>query len=335
VNLFDSNTGGFRQNPEIGVNILSSTDVVWIRYATNDKDLGAPDRKAFLHYLEESQDPVTGNICHARGPASQGHCDAHAFWQAVRAIHLLGGRLQFFPHHLKSVLAPEGLAHWFDSVNWDCPKTSNHHEVLGLVPLLASLNDPEWTEVFYSKLAQQQDEVSGTWPRSQINISRTFAYTVLHIAAGKLPKFSEKIVDAMLASQGSNGFWDPDLPAFHTMDAAYLLARLPKTIHQREEEAREALVHLARELRQCFAEHQMTLLENPHRTLAITQTFGLLQEVFPQDFLSDRPYRFDWENNSVYACPVIGSYNEPSNAPPSTVRTFVKESSSPTDPHPR
>jgi hypothetical protein len=42
--LWDDKEGGFRQNAEIGVNLLSTTDVAWLRYATNDPDIGGKHR---------------------------------------------------------------------------------------------------------------------------------------------------------------------------------------------------------------------------------------------------------------------------------------------------
>jgi len=39
--------------------------------------------------------------------------------------------------------------------------------------------------------------------------------------------------------------------------------------------------------------------------LAVTHTFGLLQEAFPNEYKSERPYRFDWDKLDLYACKVI------------------------------
>ena len=52
------------------------------------------------------------------------------------------------------------------------------------MPLLANLNDPVWTDTFYRKIAEQQNPETGGFPRSKLNISRTFAYTALHRATG-------------------------------------------------------------------------------------------------------------------------------------------------------
>ena len=305
IGLYDEASGGFRQNADIGVNIMSSTDMVWMRYATNDPDPGAPDRAKLIAYLEAAQEPDTGMVRHDPGPAGQNHCDAHAFWQTVRALSILGGKLRHFPHHLASLVTPEGLAAWFDSIDWDSRDHSNHHEVLGIVPLLASLDDPEWTDVFYAKITEQQETDTGGWPRGETNISRTYAYTVIHLATGRVAPLPDRTTDTMLALQQPDAMWDGPPPAFHTMDAAYVLLRLPPLVGHRETDARAALRRLADALPESFIRNQRRYMDNPHKMLAVTQTFQLLQEAFPNDFPSIPPYRFDWDKPEVYACDVI------------------------------
>lgn len=306
VSLFDSETGGFRQSAQIGVNIMTSTDVAWMRYAASDPDIGAPDRERFIGYLARAQDPATGMVRHDRGPAGQGHCDGHAFWQTARALGILGGQLKRFPVHLAQVLTPSGLDAWFRGFDWTASGNGNHHEVLGLVPVLAGMNNPEWTDVFYQNIGSQQDDASGCWPQGgAINISRTFAYTALHMAGGRLPRRPEKILCAMLTMQTENGIWDNGMPGFHTMDAIFLLARLPGLINSREKEARDALRLTADRIRDIFAAFQPQLMDNPHKMLAMTHGLGLLQETFPEKFPSSIPFRFDWDRMEFYKHRVI------------------------------
>ena len=54
-----------------------------------------------------------------------------------------------------------------------------------------------------------------------------------------------------------------------------------------------------------YAAEQETLLRDPHHMLAVTHTFGLLQEAFPGQYTSQRPYRFDWDRLELYDCQVI------------------------------
>lgn len=308
VDLFDPASGGFRHNAEIGVNPLSSTDVIWMRYAANDPDLTAPDADAVRAYLQGLQEPDSGRVRHDPGPAGQGHSDAHAFWQTVRALNLIGAPLVHPPGFLAPLLTPDGLAQWFDSFDWNLgwhAGGGNHHEVLGLVPILASRDDPEWAEMYFRKIHEQQDPDTGTWPYGRTNISRTFAYTALHLAVGRIPPMAERVLDRMLDLQTPEGIWETMPPRFHTMDAIYVLTRLPARIGYREQDAHAGLVKANAVMREIFFQNQAHYCDNPHAMLALTHTFGLLQETFPDEYRSERPYRFEWDRPELYRCEVI------------------------------
>jgi hypothetical protein len=310
VSLFDAETGGFRQNAAVGVNPLSSTDLIWMRYATNDSDVGAPNREAVIAYLQGNQEPGSGRISY--GPAGQGHVDAHAFWQTVRALNILGAQLAHPPRYLAHLLTPDGLTRWFDSLDWNAmwrpgnTTAGNHHEVLGIIPVLASLSDPEWTEVCFQKIAEQQDQTTGAWPVGKPNISRTFAYTALYLAAGRIPPLPERVLDVMLELQQPDGVWENPLARFHTMDAIYVLTRLPGHIGgYRAADAHAGLVRASNAMRERFVQHQAQYLDNPHHMLSLTHSFGLLQETFPDEYPSQRPYRFDWDVPALYEVDAI------------------------------
>ena len=299
--LWDPGAGGFRKNADTGANLLNSTGVAWLRYATNDPDLARTHGQEWIRYLQRGQNPDTGEVSYEG--KGQGHGNGHAFWHTVRALNIVGGRLLHFPHHLRPLMTVEGLNAWFDATDWDGPD-SHHHEVLGLVPLLASLDDPAWACAFYGKIAEQQDETTATWPRTETSISRTFAYTAIHRATDRMPRDPEKIIDAMLSLQEATGFWKCE-PRFATMDAAYVLVRLPRVTGHRVDESRQALDRLAEALLDFYGRERKRIQQDPHWMLAVVHTFGLLQEQFPDRFPSQRPYRFDWDKPSMYRCDVI------------------------------
>lgn len=306
TSLFDPASGGFRSGLGSDVDLLSSADMIWIRYAANSADPGAPDRARILGYLQRAQDPLTGRISyHSRG---QGHSDGHAFWMVVRALAILGGQLSHFPAYQQPMMTAEGLASWFDGIDWSRvdrtdPRRSNHHEVLALIPVVASITG--LADVFLQKIGEQQDPISGTWPRGKTSISRTFAYSAVHLAAGKLPRHPDRIVSEMLRLQNASGTWDRELPGYATMDAAYLLVRLPPRIGHRQADATAALRKLSSAMRTVFAEEQPAFFANPHQLLAVVHTFGLLQEAFPDEYPAERSYRFDWDKLEMYVCDVI------------------------------
>lgn len=302
--LWVPESGGFRQSAKVGVNLMSTTDVAMVRYATADSDLRGPGHAAWVNYLRAAQDPQNGVIAYNPPRGGQTHSDGHAMWQTVRSLNILGGQLAHFPHYLRPVMTPEGLERWFDEDRGEA-SSSNHHNVLGLVPILASRNDQEWAEVFYRKIAEQQNPTNGGWPKSRINISRTFAYSCLHRATGRLPPHAEQIVDTILSLQRENGCWETN-PAFLTMDSAFILVRLPPLLNHREQDARLAMQRVGRAFHELLpAGFEAIAAGGTHRMVAIAHTLGFLQEAFPDDFPSQPGYRFNWDKPELFHCDVI------------------------------
>ncbi len=302
--LHDPATGGFRQDEAIGPNVLASSDMVWIGHAVGARELGGPDPGGLARFLASAQDPASGAIHHDPGPGGQGHGDGHAFWQVSRALRLLGAPPPTWPRALAPIAEPEGLDAWFGTRRWEAGGDGHHHDVLGLVPLIARRRNPALVETLLLNIDRQRDPASGTWPRgaAKPDVSRTFAYTALHLAVDELPAGSERIVDAMLDLQRPNGLWDLERPHFHTMDAAYLLVRLPRRLGgHRASDARDALDRLERATREALHAGRDAYAANPHAVLALVHTLGLLQEAFPERLPSEPHYRFDWDVLDQYA----------------------------------
>ena len=272
----------------------------------NDPDVGGGHREAWGRTLQQYQDPETGIVRYKRDEGGAIHSDGHGLWHTVRALNILGGQLLHFPHQLRDVTTSQGLEAWFDAVEWDTAHPGAHHDVLGIVPLLANLDDPAWADTFYRKIAEQQDADTGCFPRGKMNISRTFAYASLHLATGRMIPNAKKIVDNLLAHQDSSGFWERRVQ-FHTMDAAYVLVRVPPLLGYRERESRQALSRFAASLVSLYHDREEEIHRSTHCTLAFVHMFGLAQEAFPERFPSERPYRFDWDKPSMYRCDVIRS----------------------------
>lgn len=303
--LWDPARGGFRQNDRIGVNLMSTTDVAWMRYAVNDPDLCGDHREAWVRWLQRQQDPQTGIVRYNPRDGGLLHSDEHGLWHTVRALNILGAELLHFPETLRGAMSAKGLEAWFDAVDWEAnPRGGAHHKVLGLVPLLANIEDPAWVDTFYRMLAKQQNPETGCFPRSMLNVSRTFAYTSIHRATGRMPPNAKKTVDSILNAQKANGFWE-GTPQFHTMDATYILVRLPRALRHRQQDAAQALDRLAASLHDYYRENEERIHQETHRVLAIVHTFGLLQEAFPERFPSERPYRFDWDRPAMYAWSLV------------------------------
>jgi hypothetical protein len=272
----DGETLAFRMSSAARVNLLSTTDIAWIRYALND--LGGLEntaREKWVGWIQNEQ-KRDGHFEYtaAVGPGNM-HSNGHAFWHANRALRVLGSEIRTFPEYLRPATTAAGLKTWFAA--WEAQANRTHHDILGLIPILANTDDSDWVELFYGQLALQQDPETGTWPRGvTTNISRTFAYSAIFRATNRMPPQPEKIVDAMLRLQSEDGFWrERNHSFFSTMDAIYLLVRLPRLLGYKEREAMTALERIKSPMVALYLRKEDELLGNTHSMLAVVHAIGL------------------------------------------------------------
>mgnify|MGYP005813554123 CR=1 FL=1 len=302
----DGETIGYRMGRGGRANLLSTTDVAWIRYALNDLDgLSNATREKWARWIQNEQ-KADGHFeyTEAVGEGNM-HSHGHAFWHANRALRILGSEIRIFPEYLRPATTTAGLTSWFAA--WEAQVNRTHHDVLGLIPILANTDDAAWVECFYRDLARQQDPDTGTWPRGgPTNISRTFAYSVIFRANSRIPPQPEKIIDAMLRLQAEDGFWhDRNHSFFSTMDAIYVLTRLPRLTGYKEAEAMGALVRIKAPMAALYRRREDRLFGNTHGMLAVVHALGLLSETFPEEFPASKPWRFDWDKPDLFRCDLI------------------------------
>ena len=303
----DQDAGGYRMGVSGQVNLLSTTDIAWLRYALCDLDEIDPARRdKWVKWIRSQHDRNDGHYAYtdAVGDGNM-HSNGHAFWHASRALGILGGEIEVFPEYLRNATTLPGLEGWFG--RWEAQPNRTHHDILGLIPILANTDDAAWVECFYRNLARQQDPETGTWPRGgSTNISRTFAYSAVFRANNRIPPQPEKIVSAMLRLQSEDGFWrERNHSFFSTMDAIYLLARLPALIGFKEREAWAALERIKSPMLALYYAKHDTVMGNTHSMLAVVHAIGLLREVFPADFSSSHPWRFDWDKPELFRCELL------------------------------
>jgi hypothetical protein len=298
---------GYRMGTSGAVNLLSTTDIAWLRYATCDlEDLDATRREKWVRGIQNQQHKDDGRYQYTEAVGEGNmHSNGHAFWHANRALGILGSEIRIFPEYLRHAMTASGLEKWFAA--WEAQPVRTHHDILGLIPILANTDDTDWVGLFYQQLAQQQDPETGTWPRgATTNISRTFAYSAIFRATNRIPPQPEKIIDAMLRLQSEDGFWrERNHSFFSTMDAIYLLVRLPRLLGYREQEAMAALERIKSPMIALYLRKEDELLGNTHSMLAVVHAIGLLSEAFPGDFSASEPWRFDWDKPELFRCELL------------------------------
>jgi len=304
----ENGCGGYRMGKNGKVNLLSTTDAAWILYAINNlESVNEHQKEAWAKWLLEAQDKKDGHYSYtdAVGEGNM-HSNGHAFWHTNRALGILNKEISIFPEYLRSAMTVIGLNRWFQE--WENQANATHHDVLGLIPLLANTKNQDWIECFYNNISFQQNQETGTWPRNTQtpNISRTFAYTVIYRAANRIPPQPQKIVNAILSLQSTDGLWhDRNHSYFSTMDSIYILVRLPNLIDYKKEKAIEALKKAFNAVTKIYNTEKDTLMENTHAMLAVAHALGLLCEVFPEKFDYSKNWQFDWENLSLFRCSLL------------------------------
>lgn len=297
--------GAFRNGDAPEPNLPATLFTSYILYSIDALDENSCDQSKWVSWIHSQQNKKDGSYGFPPPTGSSRPRRGIAFWNAVRSLGILGSELSRFPEYQRDAMTVEGLRDWFET--WKALRDP-HHEVLALVPTLASHPDKAWVEAFFDELIDQQHSALGTWPKGHdpINISRTFAYSLIHIGMGRLPQQPEKIVDAMLDLQGIDGFWH-GRPAFATMDAVYLLSVFPREIGWREPDVDTALNRVADALIPYYQANAGRDKSDTHQFTAIAQTIALLSQALPHRFPTSRPWQFGWSNKDFWKCSVIAN----------------------------
>ena len=297
--LYLDDAGAFRNGDAPAPSLSSSLFIAYILFSMDAVDEAACDRAKWIAWIQSQQNAQDGSFAF---PPRTKPRRGIAFWNAVRVLNILGAQVARFPEEQRGAMTVGGLRQWFKT--WKA-SGDTHHEVLAHVPMLVGHPDAAWAEAFYEELTAQQHLLLGTWPNEgPANISRTFAYSLIHMGMDRLPPQADRIVDAMLPLQGADGFWHGG-PGFSTMDAVYLLSRLPKATGWREADANAALHRIADALVPHYSAHAERHKLDTHQFTAIVQTLALLSEALPERFATSRPWRFGWDNKAFWHCRAI------------------------------
>ena len=304
----ENGRGGYRMSNLKKANLLSTTDAAWLLYAMNNLEVVTEHhRKVWVQWLLDEQNKADGHYAYTDDVGKGNmHSNGHAFWHSNRALGILGSEISVFPELLRPAMSVEGLKNWF--IEWGKKPNETHHDVLGLVPLLANTKNQEWIDCYFEEISKQQNPQTGTWPKNttNVNISRTFAYSVLFRAVGRMPPQPEKIIDAMLSLQSDSGLWrDSNHSYFSSMDAVYILVRLPKLVNHKTDESVLALRKALEGFQKVYATEISFLKENTHAMLSVVHALGLLCEAFPGEFLYSKPWRFDWDKPALFQCGLL------------------------------
>lgn len=303
ASLWLEEPGAFRDGASEEPSLQASLFLCYILYSIDGLDAFEHRRGQWVQWIQAQQSEQDGSFSFSPAIGSARPRKGIALWNAVRGLNILGAQIERLPRYQRSTHTVEGLRDWFET--WKAWGDS-HHEVLALVPTLECHPDEAWGDAFFDELADQQHPMLGYWLKGDKppNISRTFAYSLIHIGMGRLPPQPDRIVDTMLDLQGADGFWNGAL-GYSTMDAIFLLGRLPEAISYREGDAEGVLNRTLDVLIPFYETEANRIREHIHPFAAMVQSLALLYEALPDRFATSRPWRFSWANRAIWRCEAI------------------------------
>lgn len=302
--LWLEGASAFRNGDDTDPHLPSTLFMAYILYTVNGLDQAHIDRRGWAAWVQTQQNPQNGSFAFPPPLGSSIPRKGIALWNAVRVLGILDAELLHYPEYQRNAHSIDGLRDWFET--WEALGDS-HHEVLALAPTLASHPDSAWQDAYFKELVTQQHPNLGTWPRGEKppNISRTFAYSLAHLGMDRIPPQPDRIIDAMIDLQDPNGLWHKGV-GFSTMDAVYLLLRLPEKTDHRQADAAAALTKTADTVIAQFEAGDVDRSDT-HKFAAPVQTLALLSQALPDRFTASHTWRFAWENREFWYSQTIAN----------------------------
>lgn len=296
--LWHENAGAFRNGNGSDAHLPGSLFIAYILYAVDGLNDTGIDIARWTAWIRAQQNEKDGSFAFPPPIGSSIPRKGIALWNAKRVLGILGGDLDRFPEYQREACTIDGLRDWFRG--WAALGDS-HHEILALAPIAISHPDDAWRDTFFEELDDQQHPHLGFWPKGDKppNISRTFAYTLLHLGMNRVPSNPEGIIDTILSLQSGDGLWQGGT-GFSTMDAIYLLSRLPRRTGHREPDAKAALSKTADRVIPIFHDLDAQDRSDTHRFTAPVLALALLSQALPDRFTSSQVWRFAWEDPTFW-----------------------------------
>jgi len=294
--------GAYRMRPGSPPDLYASADVAWIRWIQDDLDLEAAQRREWIAYIGDQQDPGDGSYRHLTG-----HCATHAFCHATGALNMLGGRQRHRPALLDAYLDVEGVPAWLDGIDW-VNQWGASHDVWGAgVPLVCTPSTPvEWTEAVFGWLDAEADPGTGFWRRG-VEASSPMQYLggAFHIwplyAALERPiPHPERVIDGVLALQRPSGSFGGGFD-YGNMDGVWVLQYLCERTDWRREEVLEALERNLHGLMEVYNRDPGRFFSSAHSTESRIATLAMLQAALPEAVRSALRWRNPWHRRELFA----------------------------------
>lgn len=284
--------------------LYGTTDMLISRSTIGRSPSDDAERDAWAAVINGFQDPRTGWY----RKRYTLHFRSHTAAYAVAALTLLG-RFPVRPvqEALRIAASPAATVAWLERVPWSIIWPSSHI-VAGLPAILhmTGAGGAEFWDTYFAWLDAHVHPQTGFWsrgvlhrvglrkPLAMVELGGAFHMHFLYAARGRRWPLPERVVDAALALQHPNGFWDADVSYCIDLDGLYSMIRSSQSAGgYRADDVREAagryLAQAERTL--CDREFLFAKYDNSHRLTGALSAIAECAKHYPELVVTERPWR--------------------------------------------
>lgn len=287
--------GCFRAGPGNEPDFYTSADaaILWTVMGENfGRLLSAEQRKQWIDYLREQQDPADGSF-----PECLQHSKQHGNGTAIGALGALGGRMKYPVHLYEAFDTPQKVVPWLETkIDWARQWGASHLFWGGMHCFsLSSQATPQWLDATFTWLDANLDPRTGWWRRGVPHADRhaplgggVHIMPIYQHHNRRFP-YPQQLIDSVLAMQLPEGRWHihHTLATYLEMDALYALACAGELAPgYRSADILSAAHRFGALLTRSWPalRQEVFTTMHPHMSLAVAGAFGLLQRLLPQEF---------------------------------------------------
>lgn len=294
--------GCYRAGPGCRPDLYASLDVALMRVIMGENLLETVTDEQRRQWI----DHINSFLLWRRGEEKDGsygdtlkHSALHANGMSIGALGVLGGQQACRVKLYEAFDTEDKVEHWLEhEVNWFIQWASSHKFWGGMHCYSMSKHCTDsWRRCVFAWLDANVDEQTGWWKKGTPHSDR---HQPLGGSVHILPiyehhdhpfPYPERVVDSVLALQLPNGRWfdrdDPCVMTYLELDALYALSVMRRWVPDyRKDEVHEAVVRYDKLVRDYWPETgvELTRKHHPHWILAAVGTFGLMQQLLPEQY---------------------------------------------------
>lgn len=316
--------GAYREAPQGRCDLYSSCDVALIMAIMGEsplETLSSAQRAEWIGFINSFV--ATGNPPDGSYTDRMGQSLLHANGMVIGALGVLGGQM---PHPVSLYEAfdrPEKVGPWLDSLDWNHAWPQSHAFWGGIHCFsMSGCASDEWLAAVFEWLDANMDQ-SGWWragtPHADGNQGLGGAAHLFPLYEHHNRRFPEpeRMIDSVLEMQLPDGSWlgvtyrqDPvHVMNYLDLDALYALVLMGKYAPGYRQDDIIASARRYGELAKAYyRDHRAALFSlHPHFVLSAVGTFGLLQQLLPDEFVDDRAWTDIFSDRQLYRTREVGA----------------------------